>query len=364
MKIADIIDTIDAFAPKQYQESYDNAGLIVGDKSAECTGVLLCLDTIEAVIDEAIAKNCNLVVAHHPIVFSGIKQLNGKNYVERVVIKAIKNDIAIYACHTNLDNVQLGVNHKIGEKLGLQNLKILAPKKSILKKLYTYIPTAQKENLLNALYQAGAGNIGNYSNCSFSTEGIGSFKANENANPTVGKINETHYENETKVEVLFPIHAERNILQALFKHHPYEEVAYEIITLDNMNQNIGSGMIGELNEAMAELDFLKLLKEKMQCQCIRHTKLLNRPIKTVAFCGGAGSFLLKNAIAAKADIFITGDFKYHEFFDADNQIVIADIGHYESEQYTTEIFYNLLTKKFRNFAVQISTINTNPINYL
>ncbi|MEZ5025415.1 MAG: Nif3-like dinuclear metal center hexameric protein [Chitinophagales bacterium] len=364
MKIAEIIQTIEEFAPLSYQENYDNAGLLVGDRTSECSGVLICLDTIEAVLDEAIQKKCNLIVAHHPIIFSGLKKITGKNYIERVVIKAIQNNIAIYACHTNLDNVRFGVNNIIADKLQLKNRKILAPKTGILKKLYTYVPKTHKENLLNKLFEAGAGNISNYSECSFSTEGVGTFKGNENSNPFLGKKLHRQVEPEVKIELIFPNYLEHKILQTLKENHPYEEVAYEVIALDNQHQEVGSGMIGELEKPMTEKDFLLFLKTKMKTKCVRHTALLKRKIKKVALCGGAGSFLLTNAIQQKADVFITADFKYHNFFDADNQILIADIGHYESEQFTAQLFNKIISKKFPTFAVQISTINTNPINYL
>lgn len=363
MKIAEIIQTIEDFAPISYQEHYDNAGLLVGDKLAVCTGVLICLDAIESVIDEAIAKKCNLVVAHHPIIFSGLKKITGKNYIERVIIKAIKKDIAIYACHTNLDNVRHGVNNIIADKLGLKNRKILDPKNGILKKLYTYVPAINKDSLLNALFAAGAGNIGNYSECSYSVDGVGTFKGNADSHPVIGKKNIRSTEPEHKIEVIFPAYLESGILKALFQNHPYEEVAYEIVTLDNLYQDIGSGMIGDLEKPISEKDFLDFLKIKMKTKCIRHTALLKKKIKRVALCGGSGSFLLNKAIAQQADIFITADFKYHQFFDADNQIIIADIGHYESEQFTAQLFNKIISEKFPTFAVQISTINTNPINY-
>lgn len=363
MKIAEIIETIENFAPLALQESYDNAGLLVGNKNIECTGVLICLDTIEAVIDEAIQKKCNLVVAHHPIIFSGLKKINGKNYIERVVIKAIKNEIAIYTCHTNLDNVRYGVNNIIADKLKLINREILDPKYKQLKKLFTYVPPQFKEQLLDALFAAGAGNIGNYSECSFSVDGAGTFKGNEESNPKIGIKNIKSIEVESKIEVIFPYYLEAKILNTLFNNHPYEEVAYEIITLDNVYQNIGSGMIGELEKPMKESEFLDMLKKVMKTGVVRHTAFLKKKIQKVALCGGSGSFLLQKAIAQQADVFVTADFKYHQFFDADNQILIADIGHYESEQFTAQLFNKIISEKFRTFAVQISTINTNPINY-
>jgi len=363
MKIADIIQTIEEFAPISYQESYDNSGLLVGDKMAECKGVLICLDAIEAVIDEAIHKKYNLVVAHHPIIFSGLKKITGKNYIERTIIKAIKHDIAIYACHTNLDNVQQGVNHMIADKLGLINRKVLDPKKGILKKLYTYTPSSATEHVLNGLFSAGAGSIGNYSECSFRVTGKGTFKGNELSNPVIGIKNKRHSEKEDKIEVIFPDYLEGKILTALRAFHPYEEIAYEILTLDNANQLVGSGLIGELAKPMDESKFLDFVKRKMKTDCIRHTAWRGRKIQRVALCGGSGSFLLPKAIAQQADIFITGDFKYHQFFDADNQLIIADIGHYESEQFTSQLFNKIISEKFPTFAVQISAINTNPINY-
>jgi len=365
MKIKAVIDYLASVAPPSYQESYDNAGLIVGDKQAEVTGVLIALDTTEPVLDEAIEKGCNLIVAHHPIVFGGLKRFTGANYVERVIIKAIKNNIAIYVAHTNLDNVyDHGVNAKIAEKLGLVNTKILAPKKQLLKKLFVFAPLDAAEKVKNALFDAGAGEIGNYSACSFVVEGTGSFKANEAANPTLGKKSERHLEQEEKIEVIFPAYLQGAIIRALLAAHPYEEVAYDIIALDNAYAKVGAGMIGELETPVDSLTFLQGVKQQMKTDCVRYTTICKPQIKKVAVCGGAGSFLLRNAIGAGADVFITADYKYHQFFDAENRIIIADIGHYESEQFTIELFYELLTQKFLNFTVYCTDINTNPINYL
>ncbi|MCO5248969.1 MAG: Nif3-like dinuclear metal center hexameric protein [Chitinophagales bacterium] len=364
IKISNIIEVVEQIAPPSLQESYDNARLIVGDKDVECTGVLICLDAIEAVIDEAIEKRCNLVLAHHPIVFSGLKSLTGKNYIERVIIKAVKNDIAIYAAHTNLDNVMKGVNSKIAEKLGLRNVKILSPKSGVLKKLYTYVPIDATDSVKKALFEAGAGNVGEYSECSFQIAGEGTFKGSEKSHPFVGKRGERHTEKENKIEVLYPDYLERRVLSALFSAHPYEEVAYEIIGLDNVHQEIGSGMIGDLDEPISSKDFLNMVKIIMKTDVIRYTQIVKEKIQKVAICGGAGSFLLNTAIVQNADVFITGDFKYHQFFDADRRIIIADIGHYESEQYTIDLFYEILVKKFPTFALYLTTINTNPVNYL
>ncbi|PSL33056.1 Nif3-like dinuclear metal center hexameric protein [Chitinophaga ginsengisoli] len=364
MKIRDITNAIAAFAPLQYQESYDNAGLLFGNPDWEATGVLLTLDATEAVIDEAIARKCNLVVAHHPIVFGGLKKINGNNYVERVAIKAIKNDIAVYAAHTNLDNVRNGVCEMMARKLALQHCRVLSPKRELLRKLYTFVPQADAEKVRTALFAAGAGHIGAYSECSYSAEGTGTFNGGEGTNPYVGKAGERHHEAETKVEVIFPVYLEQYVIRALLDSHPYEEVAYDVVKLENAYAEVGSGLVGELKEPMDEETFLRWVKQQFDTGCVRYTPLRGKPVKKVALCGGAGSFLLKKAISAGADAYISADFKYHEFFDAENQIVIADVGHFESEQFTVELFYHILTEKFPNFAPLKSTIRTNPVNYL
>lgn len=364
MKIQQIINCIAQSAPLIYQESYDNSGLLTGSPDWEVSNALITLDVTEAVVEEAVENNSNLIIAHHPIIFKGLKRLTGENYVERTVIKAIKNDVAIYAAHTNLDNVKWGVNNIICEKLGLINRRILSPAATGLRKLYTFAPVKDAEKVRDALFEAGAGHIGNYSEASFNSEGIGTFKGEEGAHPHVGEKGKRHRETEMKIEVIFPRHLEKQLINALIATHPYEEVAYDVVSLENVNANIGNGMIGEFAEPVDEEDFLQYLKEQMQTGCIRYTSLRNKLVKKVAVCGGTGSFLLKDAIRAGADVFVSADFKYHEFFDADNQIVIADVGHYESEQYTLDIFHKLITEKFPTFAPLKSNIRTNPINYL
>jgi len=364
MTIKDITNYIEELAPLKYAEDFDNVGLLVGNYNTTITGVLVTLDTLENVVDEAIEKKCNLIVSFHPIIFSGLKKLNGNNYVERIVLKAIKNDIAIYAIHTALDNSIMGVSAKMAEVLELENTKVLIPKKGLIKKLTTYVPLKDSENVRTALFKAGAGAIGNYDNCSFNTNGIGTYKGNSESNPVIGEKGKLHSENETFISVIFEKHLQSNILKALFEVHPYEEVAYDIVTTDNLHQNIGMGMIGELSKFMTENDFLSLLKQRFNLQCIRHSKLLNKPIKKIAVLGGAGSFAIEDAKCSGADIYISSDFKYHEFFKAENQFVLADIGHYESEQFTKNLLVDYLTKKFRNFAIVLSENNTNPINYL
>ncbi len=328
----------------------------------EIRGALICLDSTEPIIDEAIATNCNLVIAHHPIVFSGLKKLTGKNYVERTIIKAIRNDIAIYAIHTNLDNVSTGVNQAICNRLGIKNTRILSPKSGILKKLVTYCPEDHSGKVLAALFSAGAGGIGNYDECSFSTNGTGTFRGNESSNPVVGEKGVRHNEPENRIEVIFRDFDQQKILKALRDAHPYEEIAYDVYTLDNQYNLVGSGMIGELEKSLPVKEFLELLKNRMQTGCIRYTHFA-KTVSKVAVCGGSGSFLLGDALKAGADAFVTADFKYHQFFDADEKILVADIGHYESEQFTKELIYSELKGKFTTFALRLSEHNTNPINY-
>lgn len=361
--ISEIIECIESFAPPVYQESYDNSGLIVGDSTKKVKNVLLTLDCTEAVVDEAIELGCQLIIAHHPIVFKGLKSITGKNYVERTILKAIRKNIAIYACHTNLDNVYQGVNQKIAQKLELRNTSVLVPMKNTLKQLYTYAPLSEAENIRQALYKAGAGKIGNYEECSFNSLGLGTFTAKGKAKPFLGSLNVAHEEKEVKIEVVYPVHVERKLLKALHQAHPYEEIAFGVLDIEIPNKALGAGLIGEFSKPMDEKQMLKWLKVKMKASCIRHTRLLGRKIHKVAVCGGSGSFLLKDAIAAGADLYVSGDFKYHEFFDAENHLVIADIGHYESEQFTYEIFSELLSKNFPTFAVLKSSVDTNPVNY-
>lgn len=363
MFIADVTRYLETFAPPALQEDYDNAGLLTGNPGWECTGILTTLDVLPAVIEEAIHKKCNMVVAHHPIIFKGLKKITGKNYVERSVIMAIKNDIAIYAIHTNLDNVKKGVNNKIAEKIGLQHTQIMLPRDQQLKKLVTFAPFDHAEKLRQVLFASGAGHLGKYSECSFSQEGIGTFMPQEGSDPFVGEIGKRHEEKEIKIEVIFPSYLQDKIIPAMIEAHPYEEVAYDIINLGNYLSDAGSGIIGNLAEAINEQELLSLLKASFSLRVIRHTKFTGKPIKKVAVCGGAGSFLLPVALAQKADAYITADVKYHEFFDADDSILFIDIGHYESEQYTIDLLYEILSKKFINFAVRKTELNTNPVHY-
>jgi len=363
MQIKDITNYLENLAPLSSQESYDNSGLICGSKNTTVINALISLDCTEDIIQEAIDRGCNLVISHHPIVFKGLKSFTGKNYVERTIIKAIKNDIAIYAIHTNLDNYEFGVNKKIGDLLNVKYPQILAPSNNTINKLMVYVPNAYKQVVLDSLFNAGAGKIGNYSEVSYSINGEGSYKANEMANQFIGKTDQRHLENEIKLEVLVSTHKLESVISNLISAHPYETVAYDIVPLNNKNNYEGSGMIGELEMEVDSQEFLQQLKDTFNCGIIKHTKLTCTSVKKIAWCGGSGSFLLKNAKQQKADIFITGDFKYHEFFDAENQIIIADIGHFESEQFTIELIGELLSKNFTKFAPCLTGINTNPVKY-
>lgn len=364
MTIKDVTQAIEEFAPLAYAEDFDNVGLLLGDQNTKVTGVLVTLDTLEKTVDEAISKNCNLIVSFHPIIFGGLKKITGKNYVERVVLKAIKNDIAIYAIHTALDNMPHGVSKGMSDALGLKNRSVLIPKSGVIKKLTTYVPKNEVISVREALFAAGAGNIGNYEQCSFSTKGKGTFKGNEQSNPTVGKAGELQIEKEVQLNVTFEARLQSSILKALFNAHSYEEVAYEITTLDNTNQNIGMGMLGELETPQDERSFLENVKKVFDAQGIRHSALRDKPVQKVAVLGGSGSFAIGAAMSSGADALITADLKYHQFYQAEGQLILADIGHYESEQFTKNILTDYLTKKFTNFAVVLSDENTNPIKYL
>jgi dinuclear metal center YbgI/SA1388 family protein len=363
MVIQDIISFLETIAPASLQESYDNAGLLTGNPGWNCTGIITTLDATEDVIMEAVEKKANLVVAHHPIIFGGLKKITGKNYVEKTVIAAIKNDIAIYAIHTNLDNVLNGVSGKMADMLGLVNCRILQPKKSVLKKLVTFVPVEQAEAVRTALFAAGAGHIGNYDECSFGLLGEGTFKAGDNTDPFVGAKGVRHTEKELRLETIFPAWLQNKLISSLLAAHPYEEVPYDIYQVENRFDQTGSGLIGELSEAVTATAFLQQLKKIFNLSVIRHTPLPDKPVKKIALCGGAGSFLIETAALAGADFYVTGDVKYHEFFDANGRLVIADIGHFESEQYTIHLLFDILREKFPNFAVLKTGVKTNPVNY-
>lgn len=367
MKVHEIISVIEEFAPPSFQEEYDNSGLLTGNPDQEATGAMLCLDVTEVVVDEAINCGCNVVIAHHPIIFKGLKRLTGSSYVERVIIKAIRNKVAIYCAHTNLDNVRHGVNHKIAERIGIINTRVLMPAAGRLMKLYTFVPNEHAPGVRQALFEAGAGRIGSYDECSFNAEGYGTFRAGEESAPFVGRQGIQHREPETKVEVIFPFWLKNRVIEALMQSHPYEEVAFDLVKLENTWSQAGTGLVGEFQKPLAPEAFLQHLKDKMNLTSIRYTQpsgdIVSPGIRTVAVCGGSGSFLLPHAIAAGAQVFVTSDFKYHQFFDSEGKIMICDIGHYESEQFTPEIIAEVLRRKFPTFATRFTSVNTNPINY-
>ncbi len=359
----EITGALEALAPLSFQESYDNSGLQVGDPESEVTGILITLDATEEVIDEAADLGFNLVVSHHPVIFGGLKSVTGRTAPERIVAKAIRQEIAIYSGHTNFDAIAGGVNQKMAGRLGLTGLRILDPLKGRLKKLAVFVPHDHMEQVRTAMFDAGAGHIGGYDSCSFNLEGSGTFRGSQGTDPFVGKPGEMHREAETRVETIVPEHLLGRVLKAMVAAHPYEEVAYDVYPLENETHGAGMGMTGELEDAMDEEVFLNFVKERFGVAVIRHSVLLGKPVKRVAFCGGAGSFLLAKAIRSGADVFITGDLKYHQFFDAEGKIVLMDIGHFESEQFTRDLFYDLLMKNFPKFAIRLSETDTNPIKY-
>jgi dinuclear metal center YbgI/SA1388 family protein len=363
MKIKEIVSCLEKLAPTSLQESYDNAGFIIGNSDNEVSKTLVSIDVTKEVIDEAIKLGCNLIISHHPLIFGNLSRITNDNPTGHCVLKAIKNDIAIYAAHTNLDSVVGGVNSILCNKLGLVNCRILKNKKNILKKLVTFCPSGKAEIVRKALFDAGAGHIGNYDSCSFNSNGSGSFRALENANPYVGEVNKLHFENEVKIETIYPAYIERTLLKALFAAHPYEEVAYDIYPLENEFNKVGEGMIGELTKPMDTKLFFEKIKTILDLGLIRHSRIIKRKIKKVAVCGGAGGFLLKDAINSGADIMLTGDLKYHQFFETNEGIILADIGHYESEQFAKEILVDFLFENFPTFAFHISKVKTNPVHY-
>lgn len=363
-RIKEVLKEIELYAPLPLQEGFDNAGVQVGDVNQEVTGVLLCLDVTEEVIDEALETGSNLIVSHHPLAFRAFKSLTGASYIERCLMKACKFDLVVYAAHTNLDNAVGGVNYRLAELIGLQNVRVLAPQKGMLLKLVTFVPEAYADLMRNTLFNAGAGHIGNYDSCSYNLKGEGTFRAQEGCHPFCGEVGEMHTEKEVRIETILPSYRKAAVLRALLSVHPYEEPAYDFYPLDNVWGQAGSGVVGELPEEEDELSFLQRIKELFHVKCIKHSAFTGNPIREVALCGGSGAFLLKDAISYGADIFITGEAKYNDFYDVEDRILLAVIGHYESEVCTKEIFYNIISKKFPTFAVHFSNVNSNPVKYL
>ena len=352
------------FAPLPLQDGFDNAGLQVGLTDAEVTGVLLCLDVTEAVVDEAVALGCNLIVSHHPLIFSPLKRVTGATYVERCVIKALANGLAVYSAHTNLDNAPGGVNYRIAAKLGLQNVRILVPKEGALLKLSVYVPVAHADAVRSALFAAGCGNIGNYGSCSYNAVGYGTFEAGEGANPFCGSVGSLHKEEEVRIDTIMPAYIKGRVVKALMAAHPYEEPAFDIYPLQNSWNSVGAGIIGELPVAVGETAFLQQVKDTFAVGSVRHTGLLGKAVKRVALCGGAGGSFAGAAVAAGADVYITGEARYHDLFNYDGTMVVAVIGHYESEQFTMEIFKEIISGACPQVQVKTTSVCTNPIHYM
>ncbi len=361
--VKEVVDHLNSVAPLAWQESYDNAGLLLGDAGTEVTAVLITVDVTEEVVEEAHRLGAQLVVAHHPVIFKGLKKLTGDNYVERTVMAALRHGIAVYAGHTNYDNYGRGVSHRLALRLRLEEVRPLAARRGLLRKLVTFVPHAQAAQVREALWEAGAGVIGDYDRTSYNLRGEGTFRGSEGTNPFVGEAGTLHTEPETRIEMIYPTHLEGAVVEALLAAHPYEEPAYDLYALENAWEGAGLGAIGRLPEALDEKAFLTLLKERTGAACVRHSPLRGRSVQRIALCGGTCSFMMNEAIRQKADAFVTADVKYHEFFDADGHLLLADIGHYESEQFVKELFYELLSKKFPNFALHFSQSITNPINY-
>lgn len=364
MKLKELTQFLDSEIPLSFQDNYDNSGLQVGDPEKDITSALLTLDVTEAVLDEAVDNEVDLIISHHPVIFTGIKSLSGRTYTEKIIQKAIRNEVAIYSAHTNLDVMSYGVSRKMAEKLDLQNVIVLVPLKEKFMKLVTYIPESHLDAVREAVFAAGAGVIGKYDSCGFVSQGTGSFRGDENTNPFVGKKGKLHFETEMRFETVLLSHLKNKVIKALIDKHPYEEVAYDVFALENNNFEFGMGCIGELPMALPESDFIKLVSDTFCSKGLRYSKPVGRELKKIALCGGAGASLLNTAILTGADAFVTADIKYHNYFDAENRILLIDSGHYESEKFTTEILYDLIIKKFPKFAVRFSKTNTNPINYL
>ena len=364
MKLSEISKYLDSAVPLPFQEDYDNSGLQIGDPESEISSVLLSLDATPEVIDEAAGKGCNLIVSHHPVIFRGVKKITGQSFTERIIMKAVMKNIAIYSAHTNLDSTDFGVSRKMAEKLGLGSVKVLQPLKNRLLKLVTFVPGSHLEKVRDALFDAGAGVIGNYDRCGFAVGGKGSFRAGEDTMPYAGEKGKMHFEDEIRLETVLFSHLKGSIVRALLASHPYEEVAFDLYPLDNDNIQAGLGCTGEFAGPMGEMKFLELLSSVFNASGIKYSDLTGKPVRRVALCGGSGSSLIPDALRAGADAFVTADVKYHSFFDAEKKILIVDIGHFESEKYTTEILYDLIIKKFPKFAVRFSETSSNPINYL
>ncbi len=364
MKVYEITSYIEKLAPLALQESYDNVGLIIGTARSEVNKALITLDVTNEVVQEAVQNGCDMIIAHHPVIFRGLKKIDYQTEQGALIARLIREGITVYAAHTNLDNVPDGVNGILAEKLGLKNPRVLSPKKDNLYKLVVFCPLEAADKVREAVFNAGAGEIGNYSWCSFNSEGFGTFKASEKANPYVGEIGEVHREPEVRIETVVPSYFLNSVIRSMLEAHPYEEVAYDLYPMANEQNNAGTGIIGQLEKETDAEEFLLDVKKRLNASGIRHTPVVKKQVKNIAVCGGSCSFLIEQAYRAGAEVFITADVKYHEFFEHSSEMIIVDAGHYETEQFAKELLYDKLIRKFPNFALQISKTKTNPINFL
>lgn len=365
MTIQNIASHLNSWAPASTAEDYDNTGLLYGNPEAALSRILVSLDATEEVVEEAISKNCQLIISHHPILFKGLKKFNRRSYVSRALEKAIKNDVALFALHTNLDNDAAGVNLFLAEKLGLlpESLRILRPFHEKLIKLSYFVPVENHEEVLKAAHEAGAGRIGKYYDCSFSVQGRGRFTPGEGCDPSIGEIGKPEEVLEYKVDLIVPDFIFSTVLKSLREAHPYEELAYFASPVLNEWTDKGAGMIGRLPAATELHEFISLVKKSLGLKVLKYTQPVKEKVQSIAVCGGAGIFLLPDALSAGADVFLTSDVKYHEFFDAEGRIVLMDAGHFETEQFTSEGIVKNLSAQFPNIAVLLSETRTNPVNY-
>jgi len=353
MKIKEVILHLERKFPLYWQEEYDNCGVQCGDKEQEITGALVCFNFSEKAIEEAIARNANLIISHHPLIFKGLQKIEPTSPTGRMIFKAIQHKLVLYSMHTNIDNGIEGGNWLFAKKLGLKELKVLAPKEALFRKLVFYAPNGEEVPIIDALFTAGCGAVGNYINCSFRAEGKGTFQPLKSANPFIGQADVTEMVDEVRVEMIFPKAIQQKVIKTLYRHHPYEEPAFDIFALENSISQIGLGSIGTLPQSMRAEYFFDVMKKELNIEYFRISGKTDRTIQKVAVCGGSGSSFIRTAFAAGADIFITGDVKYHDFFSVDNQMIIADIGHFEGESFIKEIIYNELKENFSNFATII-----------
>ena len=362
MTVGDLCGWLEQRAPLRFQEDYDNSGLLVGQRSWTVTGVLCCLDADEAVVHEAVARGCNVVLSHHPIVFKGLKRLTGATAVERTVALALKHNVALYAGHTNWDSIQGGVSFSLAQRLGLVAPRIMMPRGGELLNLVVYVPAEHASPVAEAAFGAGAGRIGAYDECHFSGSGTGTFRPLDGAQPFVGQIGVREVADEHRLEFVLPKHRKSAVQQAVWAAHPYEEVAHSWISLDNSWSEVGYGAVGNLPEPIRLGDFLAVCAAQLGAESVRYsTSSLDRIVQRIAVCGGSGAEFAGAAAAAGADAYVTGDLKYHGFQDPPGGLVLVDVGHGESERPFIDDWAELIRSEFVTFAVLISETDNRPV---